>query len=460
MAEREYDMLILGGGTGGYSAAFRASELGMTTAIIERDKLGGTCVHSGCIPTKSLLHTAEVLELTKRAQAFGIHVAGETVVWEEVMRAKSDAVAKIYHGLEGLVKARKVDLLAGNGRLGADGSVVLETGAGREQIAFDNLVLATGSYPRMLPGLSVDETVITSDQALNLPKQPESILVVGGGYIGVEFASLWRSFGVEVTMVEMAPRLLLQEDEEISDVLVKSLRGRGITVHLGAQFKSIVKDGGVTAEIEIEGESRTIRAEKLMAAVGREPLTEGFADADIVVEHGFVVVDDRLRTSRPGVYAVGDLLPTPQLAHVAFAEGIFVAEEIGGLNPDPINYDSVPHCVYSYPEVASVGLTEAAARRQGYEVVVAREPFSINARASVSGDSEGKAKIVAQAEGRILGVHLIGPRATELISEAMLVTGWEAEPAEVAKLIHPHPTLSEVIGEAALKLAGKPLHSL
>lgn len=453
-----YDMVVLGGGTGGYSAAFRARELGMTAAIVEREKLGGICLHRGCIPTKSLLQAANLLETVRRAPAFGLKLSGD-FDWKQVMLKKRETVTAIYEGLKSLAQAKGVDIIAGDGRLEADDFVTVDGGPERRRLGFETAVLATGSRPRTLAGLDPGSVVLTSNEALELEELPSSVIVIGGGYIGVEFASMWRSFGVEVTIVENAPRLMIQEEEEISELLAGFFRERGIRLILDAEIVSTEIDDGVAVRVRAGGTTETIRAEKLLTAVGRSPITEAFADAGVEVTPGAVQTDSRQRTSRPGVYAVGDLLPSPQLAHAAFAEGIFVAEEVAGLSPAEIDYDALPHCAYTHPEIGAVGLTEARARERGHEVEVVRESFRSNARARIAGEPEGQVKIVAVKGGPILGVHMIGPGVSELTAEAMLMIGWEADAADVSRLIHPHPTLSEAIGEAALKLAGKPLHS-
>ncbi|MDP1808196.1 MAG: dihydrolipoyl dehydrogenase [Actinomycetota bacterium] len=456
-----YDLLIVGGGTGGYSAAFRARELGLSAAIIERDKLGGTCVHRGCIPTKSLLHTAELLEQTRQAGRFGIHADDARVDFEEVLKAKNEVVASIYQGLWELVKGRQVDLIKGEGRLLAGDEVAVGTEQGVRRLGFKHLVLATGSKPKIPPGVTVDgEVVITSDHALNLESVPRSVIVLGGGYVGVEFASLWRSFGADVTLVEMEPALMGREDAEITAALTRALEGRGIKLMLGSRVESVSRNGQLRVEVATTAGTQVLRAEKMLVAVGRQPVADGLREAGVKIGKQGAVVDSNLQTSRPRVYAVGDLLPTPQLAHAAFAEGIFVAEVISGLNPEPVDYNAVAHCVYSFPEMASVGLTEAAAGEKSQPVKIVRVPFKINSRARIANEDIGETKIVAEEGGRVLGIHMVGAKVTEMISEAMLVIGWDAQADDVARFLHPHPTYSEAIGEASLKLAGKPLHLL
>ena len=454
-----YDLIVLGGGTGGYSAALRAASLEMKVALIERDKVGGTCLHYGCIPTKALLHSAEVFDTIRGATDFGISAGEPSFDWTGVQGYKDKVVTKMHKGLEGLLKHRKVDVISGDGSLTSPTGVTVE---GREFTA-KNVVVATGSVPKLLPGLERGPRVWTSDEAL-VNGVPKSAIVLGGGAIGVEFASLWASFGAKVTVVEMLPTLVPLEDADLGKELAKAFKKRGVTCLTGAKFEDAeITDDGVTATVSTNGSSEQLEAEILLVAIGRGPVTEGAGldAANVKIgERGFVQVDETtLQTSQDGVYAVGDVIATPALAHMAFAEGIFVAERLAAKNPMPINYDAVPRATYCVPEVGAVGLTEAEARERGADVVTQKVNFSGIGKAAILGDQSGFCKVVADKGGEILGVHFIGPRVTELIAEAMLAVGWEAMPEEVAALIHPHPTLSESFGEAALALAGRALHT-
>ncbi len=459
MAELRYDIVILGGGSGGYACALRAAELGMHVALIEKDKVGGTCLHRGCIPTKALLHAAEVADHSRDSAAVGVRTTFEGIDVPAVQSYKNGVVDRLFKGLQSTIASRKIDTVIGDGRLESATSVRV----GDDIYTAPQIVLATGSVPKSLPGLSIDgERVITSDEALVLDRVPRSVVILGGGVIGVEFASVWRSFGADVTIVEMLPQLLPLEDEASSKVLQRAFRRRGIGYELGARFESVAPSAdGVT--VTLAG-GKTLDAELLLVAVGRGPVSAdlGYAEAGVEMERGYVKVDPLCRTSAPSVSAVGDLINTPQLAHVGFAEGILVAERIGGLPAVPIDYDGVPRITYSDPEVASVGITAAQAAERGIETVEVNYPLGGNGK-SVILQTQGSAKVLAVKEpdgtpGRVVGVHLVGSRVGELIAEAQLIYNWDAEPSDVAQLIHPHPTQSEIIGEAHLALAGKPLH--
>lgn len=451
-----FDVIILGGGSGGYAAAFRASELGMNVALIEKDKVGGTCLHYGCIPTKALLHAAEIADQSRESEQFGVKSSFEGIDVAGVHSYKDGIVARLYKGLQGLVKANKVTLIEGEGRLVGPNAV--EVGGTRYEGR--NVILATGSRSRSLPGLEIDGThVISSYEALTLDRVPSSAVVLGGGVIGVEFASVWRSFGADVTIVEALPRLVPAEDEAASKVVERTFRKRGIGFKTGVRFAGVeTRDGGVTVSLE-NGE--TIDAELLLVAVGRGPVTEGmgFEENGVTLDRGFVVTDERLRTSVPGVYAVGDIVPGLQLAHRGFAHGIFVAEEIAGLAPVPVDDLGIPKVTYCDPEVASVGLTEAQAKERLGDDKVETLEYNLagNGKSQIL-KTQGFAKLVREKDGPVIGVHLVGARVGELIAEAQLIYNWEALPHEVAQLIHPHPTQSEALGEAHLALAGKPLH--
>lgn len=453
----QFDLIVLGGGTGGYSAALRASGLGLSVALVERDKVGGTCLHRGCIPTKALLHSAEVFDTIRDASRFGVSAGEPTFDWTGVQGHKQKVVDKMHKGLEGLIKHRKIETVAGSGKLTSPTTVEVD---GRT-LTGKNIVVATGSTPKRLPGLEGDR-VITSDEALSVGV-PKSAIVLGAGSVGVEFASIWASFGAKVTIVEMLPTLVPLEDGDLGKELARAFAKRGITCLVGAKMDDAkVTDNGVTVTVTKDGKSETIEAEVLLVAVGRAPVTKdaGLEAAGVQTdERGFVVIDERLRTTAPGVYAIGDCIPTPALAHVSFAEGMFVAETLAGQDPTPINYDAVPRATYCVPEVGAVGLTEAQARERGGEIVAHKVNLAAIGKAAILGETAGFCKIVARKEGEILGVHFIGARVTELIAEAMLAVGWEAMPDEVAALIHPHPSLTEVFGEAALALAGRALHT-
>ena len=454
-----YDLVVLGGGTGGYSAALRAAGLGMSVALVERDKVGGTCLHRGCIPTKALLHSAEVYDTARDAARFGITVGDVSVDWPGVQTYKQGVVDRMFKGLEGLLKHRKVDVIAGTGALRSPTAIAVE---GRGEITAGKIVVATGSTPKLIPGLEVGERIITSDQALPLDRIPASAIVLGAGSVGVEFASVWRSFGAEVTVVEMLPSLVPLEDADLGKELERAFRKRGIRSMTGAKLEEAsAGEKSVTAKVTTNGKTETLEAELLLVAVGRGPVTEGAGldAAGVATERGFVTVKGVGETSASGVYAVGDVIPTPQLAHVSFAEGIAAAEHAAGKSPAPIDYDAVPRCTYCTPEVAAVGLTEAQARERGHDVVTSKVPLAAIGKSVILGEPTGFCKIVAAKDGAILGVHFIGPRVTELVAEAMLAVGWEAMPEEVAALIHPHPTLTESFGEAALSLAGRALHT-
>src|SRR6266566_632867 len=450
-----YDIVILGGGSGGYACALRAAELGNRVALIEKGKVGGTCLHRGCIPTKALLHAAEIADLARESGSFGVRATLDGIDMPGVNAYKDKVVTRLWRGLQGLIKSRHIDMIEGEGRLVSPTQVrVSETvyeGA--------HLVLATGSEARSLPGLAIDgERVITSDQALTLDRVPASAVILGGGVIGVEFASLWRSFGADVTIVEMLPHLLPPEEESSSKLLERAFRKRGIKYHLGVAFSEVKEtSGGVSVSLE---NGTTVEAEVLLVAVGRGPFSAGlgYEEAGVAMDRGFVLVDEYWRTSVPTISAVGDLTPGLQLAHVGFAEGIGVAERVAGLAVTPIDYDGVPRVTYSDPEVASVGITSAAAAERGIEISEVTYNLGGNGK-SVILQTQGAAKVIATAGGGpVLGVHLVGARVGELIAEGQLIYNWEALPAEVAQLIHPHPTQSEAIGEAHLALAGKPLH--
>jgi dihydrolipoamide dehydrogenase len=450
-----YDLVILGGGSGGYAAAFRATELGMSVALVEKDKLGGTCLHRGCIPTKALLHAGEIADHSREAEQFGVQVSFSGIDMKGVNAYKDAVVSRLYKGLQGLFKAHKVAVYEGEGKL--VGPTTVEVNG--ERVTGRNLILATGSYSRSLPGLEVDgERVITSEHALNLDHVPASAVILGGGVIGCEFASAWKSFGVDVTIVEALPRLLPPEDEQSSKAVERAFRRRGIAFKTGKPFEKVERtDAGV--RVTIQG-GETIEAELLLVAVGRGPVTAnlGYEEQGLRMERGFVPTDERLRTNLPNVYAVGDIVPGLQLAHRGFQQGFFVAEEIAGQNPAPIDENGIPRITYSSPEVASVGLTEAAAReRYGDQVTTLTYDLAGNGKSQILKTS-GFVKLVRAPEGPVVGVHMVGDRISELAAEAMLIYNWEAFPAEVAQLIHPHPTQSEGIGEAHLALAGKPLH--
>ncbi|TQS30852.1 dihydrolipoyl dehydrogenase [Microbispora sp. KK1-11] len=449
-----YDIVVLGGGSGGYACALRAAELGMNVVLIEKDKVGGTCLHRGCIPTKALLHAAELADQAREGESFGVRTRLEGIDVPGVHAYKDKVIGGLYKGLAGLIKSKKITVVEGEGRLAGPNRVVV----GDQVYEGRNVVLATGSVPKSLPGLDIDgEKVISSDHALVLDRIPSSVVILGGGVIGVEFASVWRSFGAEVTIVEALPHLLPLEDESSSKLLERAFRRRGIKYELGARFESVkTTDTGVVVSLE---NGKTLDAEIMLVAVGRGPVSAGlgYEENGVTMERGYVLVDEFCQTSVPGVYAVGDLIPTLQLAHVGFAEGILVAEHIAGLNPVPIDYDGVPRITYSEPEVASVGIATSVARERGHDVVELNYNLAGNGRSKIL-QTQGEVKVVAERDGRVLGVHMVGSRVGELIAEAQLIFNWEATATDVAQLIHPHPTQSEALGEAMLALAGKPLH--
>ncbi len=465
-----FDLVILGGGNAGYAAAFRASQLGLSVAMVEKDKVGGTCLHRGCIPTKALLHAADLVDEIKGVSEFGISAGEPEVDWSKVLDFKASVVDRMYKGLGALVKRNKVELVEGSGRLGDGKAVVVDTSDGERTLVADKaVVVASGSVPRSLPFIDTDgERIHNSDHGLEAEDIPESILIVGGNYIGLEFASVYRSFGAEVDVVEMLPKIAPAEDPDISDALRKLLEQRGIAFHLGVEVTGAsTTDAGVEVEIKKDDDSQRLTADRLFVAIGRGPRTQGIGleEAGVKLDAGFIVVDELFKSNVEGIYAIGDAIriegsdwPHPQLAHVAFIEGIKVAELIAGQSPTPVDYKNIAHVIYCQPEVASVGLTEDKAKELDFDVVTKRYQFTHNARALMLGGGQGFVKTVADKDGAVLGVHIVGPRASDLITEAQLATSWEAYPSELAEVIHPHPTLSEVIGETFLGLAGKPLH--
>lgn len=461
-----FDVVVVGAGSGGYACALRAAQLGLSVALVEKGRLGGTCLHVGCIPTKALLHAAEVADAARDSERFGVNATFEGIDMGGVNKYKDGIVAKLFTGLTGLIRGRGITVLEGEGRLVGPRTVEVNG------VRYDGraVVLASGSYPRSLPGLEVDgHRVLTSEHALGLDHVPASVVVLGGGVIGCEFASVWRSFGAEVTIVEALPRLVAGEDEAVSRQLQRAFRKRGIGLRLESRLDSVATVGdGVRVSISGGDTSNgndgadVLEAELLLVAVGRGPATEdlGFQEQGVAMEHGFVVTDERLRTSLEGVYAVGDIVPGPQLAHRGFAHGMFVAEDIAGLHPRPVDDAGIPRVTYCDPEIASVGLSEAAARSTYGESAVESVTYDLsgNGRSQIL-RTQGFVKVVRRRQGPVIGIHIIGARASELAAEAQLIYGWEAFPTDVAPLLHAHPTQSEALGEAHLALAGTPLHA-
>lgn len=450
-----FDLLVLGGGSGGYAAALRGSQLGLSVALIEADKLGGTCLHRGCIPTKALLHTGEIADGARDASEFGVNATLNSIDMNGVNSYKDGVITKLHKGLQGLVKSRSITYIEGHGKLVSKDTIDVNG----TKYTGKNILLATGSYAKTLPGLDIDgKRVITSDHAIKMDYIPKSVIVLGGGVIGCEFASVWKSFGAEVTIIEGLSHLVALEDESSSKLLERAYRKRGINFELGVRFKSHkVNPDSVTVTLE---DGKEFTAEVLLVAVGRGPVSTGlgYEEQGITMDRGYVLVDDKCRTNIPGIWAVGDLIPTLQLAHVGFGEGILVAEEIAGLNPRPINYDGVPRVTYSEPEVASVGLTTAQAKERGYDVVELNYDLAGNGKSQIL-RTAGSIKLVSQKNGPVLGIHMVGSRVGELLAEAQLIFNWEASADDVAPLIHAHPTMSEAMGEAHMALAGKPLHA-
>lgn len=452
----EFDIVVLGGGSGGYATALRAAQLGLTVAIVESGKLGGTCLHNGCIPTKALLHAAELADGAREGEKFGVHTELKGIDMNGVNAYKEGVISRLYKGLQGLVKSRQITFVEGHGRL--VGTDTIEVGG--QRLKGKNIVLATGSYARSLPGLEIGGRVITSDQALTLDFVPKSVVVLGGGVIGVEFASVWKSFGADVTIVEGLPHLVPAEDEALSKALERTFRKRGINFTLGDRFSGVSQDdNGVHVTLE---SGKTFDAELLLVAVGRGPRTAdlGYEEQGITLDRGFVIVDEKLHTGVGNIYAAGDIVPGLQLAHRGFAQGIFVAEQIAGLNPAPIIESGIPRVTYSHPEVASVGLTEAKAKEIHGDDAVETLEYNLggNGKSQILA-TQGFIKLVRQKDGPVIGVHMIGDRVGELIGEGQLIVNWEAYPEDVAALVHAHPTQNEALGEAHLALAGKPLHA-
>lgn len=467
-----YDLVLLGGGTGGYVAAIRASQLGLKTAIVEKDALGGTCLHKGCIPTKALLRSAEVYDEVKKSASFGIEVSEVSLHFQKIQERKQAIVEKLHHGIQQLMKKGKIDVYNGLGRmLGPSifsplpGSISVEFADGRENeiLTSKNVIIATGSRPRSLNGLEIDgKLVLTSDEALRLEECPSSVLIVGGGVIGVEWASMLADFGADVTIVEYSDRIIPTEDKTLSITLARSLKKRGIKIVTSAKVlpETLKKENGITIDAEIGDKQQTFTAEKMLVSVGRLPNTEdiGLINTSIETDHGFIKTNPFGQTKESHIYAIGDVIGGLQLAHVASHEGIKAVEHLAGLPVEPLHPELVPRCIYTRPEVASIGLSEAEAKKE-HVVKVGKVPFGAIGKALVYGESEGFAKIVAdKTTSDILGIHLYGPHATDLIGEAAVAKLLDATPWELSEAIHPHPTLSEVIGEAALAVDGRAIH--
>jgi dihydrolipoamide dehydrogenase len=465
-------VIIIGGGTGGYSAALRAAQLGLQVALVERAKVGGTCLHWGCIPSKALLQTAEVAESAHEAGDFGVALDASSIRIDVAkMNAHKDGVVdRMWKGLQGALAKRKVDVVYGDAHLTSDDTVeVALADGGSRTLRAPSIVIATGSKVRELPFAPFDhKRIISSDDALYLEKLPKKAIIVGSGAVGMEFATAWSAFDVEVTIVELADRLLPLEDVDSSKEIERAFRKRGVTAHTGVKLTAVEATArSVTATIETSKGVETLKADLILVAIGRAPVTEGVEldTAGVEVDaRGFVVVDEHCRTNVRGIWAVGDVIDTIGLAHASFGEGMLVADQLGGLPVTPIDYLAVPRVVYSHPEVASVGYREQQAKDAGMEVVIEKYPFQALGRAAMANQT-GMVKIVAEKDdsqpgsaGRVLGIHIVGPRATDLIAEAQLITSWEALPMEVAQLIHAHPSFSEAIGEAHLALAGRALH--
>ena len=456
MADHSFDVVILGGGSGGYAAALRSAQLGKTVALVEKDKLGGTCLHRGCIPTKALLHSAEIADNTREAENFGVKASFHSIDMPKVNSYRDGIIDKLFKGLTGLVNSKNITVVAGEGRLTGPKTVTVNG----DNYTGTNVVLATGSYSKSLPGLEIGGRVITSDHALKLEFVPKSVIVLGGGVIGVEFASIWRSFGAEVTIIEGLPHLVPNEDEVISKALERAYRKRGIDFKLGVRFSGVEQtDSSVTAVLE---DGTRVEAELMLVAVGRGPNTAGFGyeEQGLQMERGWVLTNDRLQTNLPGVYAAGDIVPGVQLAHRGFQQGIFIAEDIAELKPVAIDEDGIPKVTYCEPEIASVGLSEAKAKEKFGAENVSTYEYNLggNGKSQILGTA-GFIKLVRKVDGPVLGVHMIGSRVGEQIGEAQLIVNWEAYPEDVATLIHAHPTMNEAMGEAHLALAGKPLHA-
>jgi dihydrolipoamide dehydrogenase len=451
------DLVVLGGGSGGYSAALRASQLGMSVALVEKDKVGGTCLHVGCIPTKALLHAAEIADNTRDAAKFGVAASLHGVDVAGVSAYRQGIIDSKFKGLQGLLKARGIQTIDGYGTLTSPNTVQV----GDTTITAKNVVLATGSYSKTIPGLEIGGRILTSEQALTLDFVPQRAIVLGGGVIGVEFSSVWRSWGSEVTIIEGLPRLVPNEDESVSKQFERAFRKRGIEFKTGVRFQSATQDEhGVTVTLEA---GETVTGDVLLVAVGRGPATAncGYENVGITMDRGFVITNERLATNIPGVYAVGDIVPGLQLAHRGYQHGIFVAEEIAGLNPVVVSDVNIPKVTYSEPEIASVGLSETAAKEKHGESAIAVYDYNLagNGKSHIL-ETSGSIKVVRVIDGPVVGVHMIGARVGELIGEAQMVVNWEAHPEDVAPHIHAHPTQNEALGEAFLALAGKPLHAM
>ncbi|MDP9386701.1 MAG: dihydrolipoyl dehydrogenase [Actinomycetota bacterium] len=463
---QRFDIVVIGGGPGGYAAALYAAGAGLSVAVVEKDRVGGTCLHRGCIPAKEFLETASVFRTVAGAKEFGVQAEQPSLDFAISQQRKQKVVDQLWKGLQGLMKRRKITVFAGSGRLGPDRTVEVSDGT---VLAGDHVILATGSVPRTIPGFDVDgRLVLTSDEVLALDRLPASAVVVGGGAIGCEFASMMSDLGVQVTLLEALPKLLPGCDADVVDVVARSFKRRGIDVRVGVHVHGHTPvnggDGGTTVAF---GDGEEVTVDAVVVSVGRRPLSDDLLaeGTGVVVDgRGFVEVDEWCRTAEPGVYAVGDLVATPQLAHVGFAEAVVVVKDILGESPVPVDYAKVPWCIYCHPEVAFVGLSEQAARDAGLDVVTKKDPYAGNGRALIVGEPEGMVKVVAERgpdgrAGRIVGVHMVGPWVTEQLGQGYLAVNWEAVPDEVAAFIQPHPTLSEVFGETVLALTGRGLHA-